>query len=116
MNLVTVVHRRARFVNAIYIGRAMPRDGLKASPLGNPYRIRPGYDIVNDPDRKLDAYRAWLEELLANAQSPQSKEIARLVELAKQGPIALECWCAPNRCHGDIVREIVLQRLTGEPT
>jgi hypothetical protein len=108
--VITVVNFRSSPVDAIYIGRAMPRMGLKGSPLGNPYRIRRGYDIATDPDGKLVAYRLWLEELLGNPSSPQSKEIARLVALAKQGPVALECWCAPARCHGDIVREIVLAR------
>jgi hypothetical protein len=42
--------------DGVYIGRAMPRQGLKASPLGNPYRL----DIDQDRAVPIRMYRDWL--------------------------------------------------------
>jgi hypothetical protein len=75
----------------VYIGRAVPRSGLKASVWGNPFVL--GKDGTRE--EIMVKYRAWLmgnEELLA-----------RLPEL--RGKV-LGCWCAPLACHGDILSEM----------
>lgn len=77
----------------IYIGRAMPRLGLKKSPYANPFKIG------KDGTRKavIEKYREWF------LNKPE------LVERAKQelkGKI-LGCWCKPEACHGDVLAEVV---------
>jgi len=66
---------------------------------GNPFKFS------NEDDRDLvcDKYEAM----------PKSKEyddaITRLVELYKKhGKLYLYCWCAPERCHAETIRKIIL--------
>ena len=75
----------------VYIGRAVPRGGFKASIWGNPFKL--GKDSTREEVMKK--YRAWL---LANPDL-----LKRLPEL--KGKI-LGCWCAPEACHGDILSEL----------
>ena len=114
-------------VPLVYIGRAVPRSRLthgetlaRGSPVGNPFRVPRGYDIASDPDDVLGQYRRWLTERLLDPASPQSREVAMIARFALAGPVALECWCAPAPCHGDVVREVVLAAIerrarTNEP-
>jgi hypothetical protein len=80
-----------------YIGRP--------SPLGNPFVI--GRD--GDRDTVVDKYHAWLVGLWnSNSNHPACSELIRLYELHKQqGELTLVCWCAPQRCHGDVVKEVI---------
>jgi hypothetical protein len=76
---------------AIYVGRAQPRVGLRASKWANPFRI--GRDGTR-PD-VIGKYRAWL---LA-----QPELMAALAELRCRD---LACWCAPEPCHADVLVEL----------
>lgn len=83
----------------IYIGRAMPRYGLPASPLENPYR-------------KGDAVKAFRQHFYSR---PSLQDYARThyqahMAAEPQTPWVLGCWCktpeAPDApCHGDVVRD-----------
>lgn len=84
---------------SVYIGRAMP--GRKGSPLRNPFKLAKG----ESRDACLLKYRRWLRDLPAD--SPQWQEIARLAQMARSGDLVLLCWCAPEKCHGDVIREII---------
>ena len=85
-----VVHcKKAKY--HVYIGRAVPRSGLKASVWGNPSVI--GKDGTRE--EVMVKYRA---SLLANPEL-----LLKLPEL--KGKI-LGCWCAPEACHGDILAEL----------
>ena len=75
----------------VYIGRAVPRSGFRASVWGNPFII--GKDGTRP--EVMEKYRAWL---LANPTL-----LGRLPEL--KGKV-LGCWCAPEACHGDILSEL----------
>lgn len=98
-----VVHVRDNVPGAVYIGRAMPRQGLKASPFGNPFRQRDGdpirlfIDYLGDPGRG--------RRLMAQLPALRGKPLA--------------CWCvhdgdpAPlprdfdpdsSRCHGEVLK------------
>ena len=72
--------------DAVYIGRASPRHGLKRSPYANPYAIG-----KSSRAEVLMHYAEWLE------RQPELIERARQ-ELKGR---TLACWCAPLRCHGD---------------
>jgi hypothetical protein len=94
------VNEMQHYPDAVYVGRAMPRRGLPASPFANPFRIGRGGDRA----LVLDRYRAYLlqrEDLLS-----------RLGELAGR-PLA--CWCRfaresrtqENTCHADVLIELL---------
>ena len=74
----------------VYIGRAVPRSGLKGSDWANPFVI----GKHGTREEVMAQYRAWL---LANPDL-----YARLPELRGR---VLGCWCAPEACHGNILSE-----------
>jgi hypothetical protein len=77
-------------IDAVYVGRP--------SEFGNPFVI--GRDGTRD--EVVDKYRGWL------MGQPE------LVEKAKQQLAGknLVCWCAPARCHADVLLEIANHRET----
>lgn len=91
------------YTACIYIGRKMP--GHPASRLANPFKIKPD----GDRPEALQKYREWLEEQM-QSDTPARQEIYRIIDLQKAtGKLLLLCWCKPNLCHGDVVKEIVEQ-------
>ena len=96
-----VVHVADKVPGAIYIGRRMNRQRLKASPFANPYHILPGIAAREDV---IVAYADYLR------QSPHL--IAMLPELRG---LPLACWCRHDgqsysldtACHGDVLLAIL---------
>lgn len=90
--------------NHLYIGRNMSFyvPGAVESKWHNPYIVMKKNEKINDNGKKkytldesLDKYREYvLNTDLVN----------QLNEL--DGKI-LGCWCKPDRCHGDILKELV---------
>ena len=80
--MTTVVHCKKQKFD-IYIGRP--------SKWGNPFVI--GFD--GDRETVIEKYREWLLK--------QPELVADLAEL--RGKV-LGCWCAPQRCHGDVLSEL----------
>lgn len=85
-----------------YIGRG--------SVLGNPFRI--GEDGTRD--QVIDRYREWLYVRLTRSEF--MSDLNEMVRVLEQGqPLILGCFCAPLRCHGDIIREYLDFRINGIP-
>jgi len=104
----------------------------RQSPLGNPYKM--GADGLDETyrDAVCDAYGMLLDPLpgdcfgvadIANgrglrvagrflrddAAEQRASEMRRLERLLGRGErLRLLCWCAPRRCHGHIVAELLL--------
>jgi hypothetical protein len=105
-----IVHVNDRIDGAVYIGRAMPRQGLRASVFANAYRIG------RDGDRA--AVLAYYEDDLYTFAHRPSDVLHLLPELRGK-PLA--CWCRhdgevvtpENRCHGDLLLE-ALARFTDD--
>jgi hypothetical protein len=88
-----VVHcQRERY--DIYIGRAMPRHGLKASKWGNPFPL----PRTHTPQQRAEVVAKYERWLLS-----QPELVAALPEL--RGKV-LGCWCSPNPCHGDVLARL----------
>lgn len=94
--------------DALYIGRSMPRQRLKASPLGNPYKIGTHGD-------RAEVLRLYAIYLRSEVRRGDPAFIAALLE-ARHRPLA--CWCRKagearhievNGCHGDIIRRYLDQ-------
>jgi len=79
---------------AIYIGRANPRRGFRTSPVANPF------EITGNRSREVVIYQfeAWLEAQLRLDDPDVWRWFRELPEDA-----TLACWCAPERCHGDVL-------------
>lgn len=88
-----VHHVRTAPAGAVYIGRAMPRQGLKASPWANPFKIE--VDTMEARIRALWAFRGVLYS---------SGLLYRIHELKGQD---VACWCnepdKPRLCHGHLL-------------
>lgn len=76
-------HRDGMPHGAVYIGRP--------SKWGNPFQI----GKHGDRAMVVTSYRAWLCD--------QPDLMASLPELRGRD---LVCWCAPMRCHGDVLLEL----------
>lgn len=105
---------KARFrspKNVVYIGRAYGRHMLNTPPrragwLGNPFVVDE-YALHNDDpcactsvEVALQKFRFYFARKL-QTDDKFSCEVKKLV--GKQ----LNCFCAPNPCHGDIIAEYV---------
>jgi len=90
---IAVVSKRTHRGNGEYIGRP--------SPLGNPFVI--GRD--GDRAQVIDLYEQWLTEIWnAGGSNAQLTELFRLAEIHRdKESLTLVCWCAPARCHGDVL-------------
>lgn len=93
---IKVVNKRALSdplpgVRRAYVGRP--------SPLGNPFVIGPDGsrgDVVSK-------YRNWLGGHRNDANV--KAELLKLYGMAQHGPLELICWCAPQSCHADVIKE-----------
>jgi len=85
----------------VYVGRAVPRRGVPASPLANPYRVAP----LATAEQAIAQYRVWLDA--RRRDDAADHELERLAELAESGPLHLWCWCAPSPCHADVIADVL---------
>lgn len=85
-----------------YIGRG--------SPLGNPFTHTKGTRalfMVSSRDEAVNKYEVYLNGKIANDDPVIIKELERLAEIAMKGPLVLRCFCAPKRCHGDVIKKVL---------
>lgn len=86
----------------VFIGRG--------SVLGNEYHI--GVDGTRD--EVCEKYDVKLKRKLKRKDPVIVAEITRIVTLLKKGhDVNLVCYCAPDRCHGESVQEVVRKQHGG---
>jgi len=83
------IGNKRRGDRGVYVGRP--------SPLGNPYAMA----HEGQRDGVVDAYARWLEDRMRE-RGPVRAEIERLASLPDG---TLVCWCAPRRCHAEVIRD-----------
>lgn len=94
--------------NNYYIGRG----GI----LGNPYSHLPEDKTkalyrCKDRDEAIDKYSSYFD-LMYGSNKEFKSIIDEIYEKYKNGEdIFLECYCKPNRCHGDVIAEKLQKRL-----
>lgn len=99
-----VVHVKDNVPGAVYIGRAMPRQGLKASKWANPHKIKSQHPGT-DTERRVTAILSFEGDIW------EGHKRYLLAELPELRGLPLACWCrhdgvAPTpdtTCHGDIL-------------
>ena len=80
----------------------------RPSALGNPYRIGP--DMGRE--EAIRRYATWLDAELARPDSAAARKFARLLKTLRTGGyLTLVCWCAPEPCHAEVIRDRLLARL-----
>lgn len=94
--------------NDYYIGRG--------SLLGNPFTHLPtairGTVMVASRDEACARYDKYLDEQLKDPDSTSTYMINGLEQAVReQGEINLVCFCAPHKCHGDKIKQVLLERL-----
>jgi uncharacterized phage-like protein YoqJ len=94
----------------VYIGRG--------SPLGNPYSHMHGttaQHVVSTRDEAVKAYERYLKDRLAAGDEAIRQALNTIALPAKSGKqVELECYCAPHACHGDVVAQLVAERLAAQ--
>ena len=104
LHQITIVNVKTFRGQSYYIGRAMPN--RKGSPLGNPFKVKP-HGPYPTAQSTLNDYKKHLWKLIKDTSSPAFLELVRLLDNAKHEPVNLGCWCAPGRCHGEIVKAAI---------
>ncbi|MCK5346655.1 MAG: DUF4326 domain-containing protein [Candidatus Heimdallarchaeota archaeon] len=94
--MITIVNKRNFRGKGKYIGRP--------SPLGNPYTI----NKHGTREVVVELYRLWLPEALKNNDKVK-EQYEKIKALNLKGNINLICWCAPNLCHGDVIKEMIVK-------
>lgn len=91
---ITVVNTK-RGEDGHYIGRG--------SPLGNPF-VMVG---ESQRDTVCNAYEEWLNQKIKEHDPVVVSELDRLANHAIDRPLNLRCFCAPARCHGDFIKQVL---------
>ena len=86
------IHEWVKDPNHVYIGRACHYVGMNKSEWANPFSV-----AKYGREKALLLYREHIEEKL----------LGRLSELEGK---ELGCWCHPERCHGDVLLEMLRER------
>jgi hypothetical protein len=98
MDQVVVSHMRGgtpRGFMEVYVGRP--------SVLGNPFSM----SDESEREGVVQSFRSYLREQWA-LKGPVRAELEELAERVRDGEcIALQCWCAPKACHGDVIKEAI---------
>ena len=90
-----------------YIGRENKTYGVHESPLANPFPLK----RESERDGVIVSYANWMDLNLRDPfNNPVKEEIERLKAIYRdKGELNLVCWCFPKRCHGEIVREVIMR-------
>ena len=102
--MINIVNKRKHKAtsNDFLIGRP--------SPLGNIYSHMDNTLAiykVSSRDEAVDKYELYLLTQIADKNIPIIVALNEIIYLAINGDVNLVCWCAPAKCHGDIIKKIV---------
>ncbi|MCA1760433.1 MAG: DUF4326 domain-containing protein [Bacteroidales bacterium] len=100
--ILNVVNKRNHIAEVgtidVYCGRG--------SVLGNPYTHKQGTTakfIVESRDEAVDAYRTYFKtQMETNAEF--LNEMRRIYRIARKQEVNLVCYCAPLKCHCNVIR------------
>lgn len=105
---IDVVNRREGQVDrpgtTVYVGRP--------TPLGNPFAI----GIDGTREEVVEEYAEWLNVQLQDPEpNEQQAMFSKLIQKARlHGRLHLQCWCAPKKCHAEVIRDALYDVLGKE--
>lgn len=102
--MVTIVNKRTHQVtkNDVYIGRG--------SCLGNPFSHLQGTKaefVVASRQQAIAMYKVWLQKKIESGDVNVLLALDKIKRLSEAGAVNLVCYCKPQACHGDIIKELV---------
>lgn len=91
-------YKHAPSIYDIYIGGG--------SPLGNPYLIN---DKIGDTRSVvIERYKQWLSNKVVEEDPHVLRLLNTIAKKSMDGdPVHLVCFCAPQRCHGDVIKKLI---------
>ena len=106
--MIRIENKRTYKGDGVYVGRP--------SPLGNPFSHVPSELAefrVATREEAVDRYRDWLRKALETDPKVR-KAFDELVEFYRCfGSLTLVCWCVPQSCHAEVIRDFILETLEG---
>lgn len=78
----------------------------RTTPLGNPNFMA----TEDQRDLVCEQYKEWFHTF-GRHQADVKRQLAKITEAAKTGPVILMCWCHPNRCHAETIRDAILEAM-----
>lgn len=88
----------------VYVGRRCA--GWPLHTLANPFKLKSEADRTNC----LQQYHRWLL-----ARPTLEKDLIDLWAETGGGRLPLGCWCAPAKCHADVLLEFLIERFGSFP-
>lgn len=80
----------------------------RSSVLGNPFTMGADGKDESKRDEVCELYHKYLTEAIRDKDEEISEELNRLfIIFRKYKKLELFCWCAPKRCHGDSIKQII---------
>ena len=97
--MIEIKNKRNYSGDGVYVGRG------RGSVLGNPFPTNNG---ERTRDQSVDLYHDWLQSQWVKGGAVKN-ELLRLARFYKRTDhLILICWCAPKRCHSEIIRDAIL--------
>lgn len=104
--MITIKNKRSYKGKGEYIGRP--------SPLGNPYTFVGPDKNCNSREEAIALYETWFNQNL-KIDGPVKRKFDSLVEHYKTyGELTLICWCSPKPCHGDVIKQKIIEAINGQ--
>jgi hypothetical protein len=108
--MIRVIHKKDadKHEKVVYIGRG--------SALGNPYTSIKGRDtmakfVVDSRSESIDSFRKYLLECIEQKEEKICNLLNQIYLLAMEGEVCLSCYCKPKSCHGDVIKEIIEEKI-----
>ncbi len=82
----------------------------RGSVLGNPFSHKEGTRakfVMESRDEAVEAYRTYFKTQM-ETNSEFLNEMRRIYRIARKSEVNLVCYCAPLRCHCDVIRGFLL--------
>lgn len=110
MNKIFIVNKRLHSPtkNDFYIGRG--------SALGCPFTILPlektkAVYQCSTKEEAIDKYEGYLNEMIDNGDKEICDRLNEMYLKALDEDINLVCYCSPDRCHGEVIRSLLISKL-----
>ena len=77
----------------------------RQSPVGNPFYMRD----ESERDMVCNQYQAYFDNIIAHKDKYLDfmQYLRYIYCTAVQTKVALACWCAPKRCHGETIKKFI---------